>query len=120
MNWTESKLLSWRPRRASSRLKHRLFAGNHHPHAARWIWGCLAPSTACVLLTLMAVNNSNDALGPKPGLSLALSNLTSTIVTTDERLSAQNHLCTVTFDSTNRSIFNSNTRFTPPNNFSNK
>lgn len=119
-NWNEEQLLSWRPRRASDKLRQRLFAAGPPATNTRWFWGGLVPATACVLLTLMTVNRSNDNLGGGSRLSLALSNLNSGPLAPADRQSAQNHNDFVTFDSTNNSIFNSNTRFTLVTNFSNE
>ncbi len=65
MNWNEKQLLSWRPRRASSRLKERIFAAElpAQPSAspAKWFWGALVPAAACALLTLMTINRGGDS-----------------------------------------------------------
>jgi hypothetical protein len=117
---TEQQMLSWRPRRASKGLEQRIFAVDHHPRPAKWFWECLVPTTACALLTLMTLNHSRDNLGQRPAFTMTLSSLTNTSPAADDRQSAQNRLVAVTFDSTNHSYFNSNTGFTPSNNFSNE
>jgi len=120
LNWNEERLLSWRPRRVSNRLKQRIFAPGRPTLAGRWFWGGLVPATACAWLTLMTVNHNNDSLGGGTCLSVALSNLNGGSLAREDRQSAQNHNDFVTFDSTNKSVFNSNTRFTLVTNFSNE
>lgn len=119
-NWNEKQLLSWRPRRVSSGLKQRIFATEPAAHTAKWLWGCLMPATACALLTLMAANRGGDTLGEGARMSLALSNLNYGPLAPEDRQSAQNHHDFITFDSTNKSVFNSNVRFTLATNFSNE
>ncbi len=123
-NWNEKQLLSWRPRRTSSRLKQRIFAAEPpaQPSAppAKWFWGALVPAAACALLTLMTINRGGDSFSEGGKMSVALSNLNYGPLTPESRQSAQNHNDFVTFDSTNRSVFNSNTRFTLATNFSNE
>ena len=53
MNSLEDQLKSWRPRRASAALEHRLFG--ERPKAAHWpqAFGLLAPATACLLFVGM-------------------------------------------------------------------
>ena len=60
----ENQLLSWRPRRPSAGLKRRIlrFAGEAEVPTARWLWSCLAPTMACTLLTLMALNHDSGGL----------------------------------------------------------
>jgi hypothetical protein len=118
--WNEQQMLSWQPRPASKRLERRIFDADHHPRAAKWFWGCLVPTTACALLTLMTLNHSAELPGRHPMFSLAGTGLTAMLATADDQHSAQNHLATVTFDSTNHSFFNSNGCFTPSTNFSNE
>jgi hypothetical protein len=119
-NWNEEQLLSWRPRRASSGLKPRIFAAEHPAHTARWFWGALVPATACALLTLMTINRGGDGFNGGAQMGMALSNLNYSPLAPEQRQSAQNHNDFVTFDSTNKSVFNSNVRFTLATNFSNE
>jgi hypothetical protein len=113
-------MLSWQPRPASKRLERRIFETDPHPRAAKWFWGCLVPTTACALLTLMTLNHSAELSERRPLFSLAGTGLTAMLATADDQHSAQNHLASVTFDSTNHSVFNSNGCFTPSTNFSNE
>lgn len=119
-NWNEKQLLSWRPRRTSAGLKQRIFDAEHPKHTAKWFWGALVPATACALLTLLTSNRSNENFENFRPMSLASSNLNDGLLAPEARQSAQNHNDFVTFDSTNKSFFNSNIRFTPSTNFSNE
>jgi hypothetical protein len=117
----EARLNSWHPRRPSAGLKRRIFstAAKSSTLAARWIWGALTPTMACLLLTLTALNFSNGGLPQKPALSLVLSNKGRVFNSNDDGQMAQNHLATVTFDWTNHGGFNSSMGFTPTTNSSN-
>ncbi|HZI33607.1 MAG TPA: hypothetical protein VFF11_14800, partial [Candidatus Binatia bacterium] len=68
-----------------------------------WLWGCLAPAMACVLLTLLAGNHGGESFGSKPMMGIVLSNQDYASYASEGSQTAQNHLATVTFDSTNRS-----------------
>ncbi len=70
----------------------------------RWLWSCLAPTMACALLTLMAFSHEGAGLGRQLPIALVLSNQDSVVYATATAETAQNHLATVTFDSTNRSV----------------
>jgi hypothetical protein len=113
-------MLSWRPRRVSSGLKRRIFDTDHPAHTARWFWGTLVPATACALLTLMTANRGGGSFSTGAPMGVALSNLSYCPLAPEERQSAQNHNDFVTFDSTNKSVFNSNMRFTFATNYSNE
>ena len=117
----ETQLRSWRPRRPSAGLKRRILqlAGEPDVPAAHWLWGCLAPTVACALLTLMMFNHGSDGLAQRPAISVILSDQTSAAYATDGERTEQNHLAAVTFDSTNRSNFRSIIHFTPTTNLSN-
>ena len=117
MNEWEQQMRSWRPRRPSTTLKARIFGVEHPAHTARWLWGSLAPAMACVLLTLMTVNQNGSGFGhrtkmkPGPGIH------NNAYFTPELSLSAQNELTgTITFGWTNRSVFNSSIGFTSSTN----
>jgi len=86
---------------------------------ARWLWGCVVPTMACALLTLMAISHDGDGLGQKLPMALILSNQNNAVYATGGAQTEENHLAAVTFDSTNRSILGSSIRFTPVTNLSN-
>lgn len=117
----ERQLRSWRPRRPSAGLKRRSlrFAGEADVPTARWLWSGVAPTMACALLTLMAFHRDGDGLGQKPAMALILSSQNDVAYATGGAQTEQNHLATVTFDWTNRSVFKSSIRFTPSTNLSN-
>ena len=119
LNMTETQLRSWRPRRPASGLKQKIFATEVATPRVVWRWAYLAPTMACALLTLMALSRSADSLGSKPMMAMVLSNQSCLAYASDESQTAQNHLASVSFDSTNYGGFRSITRFTPTTNFSN-
>ena len=112
---------SWRLRSPAARLKQKILyaqAKTLRP-ANAWIWGCLAPGMACVLLTLLATGHSGASLGSKPVMEMVLSNQSYVSYAPEGSQTVQNHLAAVTFDSTNRSGIQSINGFTPTTNFSN-
>jgi len=119
LNVTETQLRSWQPRPPSANLKKKIFSTDTAAPAATWLWGGLAPAMACVLLTLMILNRNGENLGSKPMTALILSNQNCAAYAAGCAQTTQNHLATVTFDSTNRSSFGSIICFTPTTNFIN-
>ena len=106
MKSLESRLRSWRPRRASVTLKWRLFLARavNVPRMIR-VAGWLTPTTACALLTLLVLNSENAAPARshgQPAIMAMLSNQ-SYAVSMTSRQSEQNNLSVFTFDWTNRS-----------------
>jgi len=120
-NLPEKQLRSWTPRRPSAALKRKLFAAPEtvSPQAVRWYWGALAPTMACVLLTLLTFGQGRDGLGRAPLMATTFSNESGAVCAVDDSQTAQNHWASVTFDWTNRSDFKSSMRFQPITNFSN-
>jgi hypothetical protein len=119
MNVTEAQLRSWQPRPPAAKLKPRIFSTDPRVATASWLWGGLAPAMACVLLTLVILSRNGEGLGSKPMMALILSNQSCAAYAAGGAQIAQNHLATVTFDSTNRSSFRSIIGFTPTTNFIN-
>jgi hypothetical protein len=74
---------------------------------------------ACTLLTLMVLNRGGAGLDVKIPMSLILSNQSNAAYAAAATDTEQNHLATVTFDSTNRSSLGSSIRFTPTINLTN-
>jgi hypothetical protein len=106
MKLLESRLRSWRPRRASATLEWRLFLARiaSVPRMLR-LAGWLTPTTACALLTLLVLNSENAVPTGghrQPGIMAMLSNQ-SYAVSMTSRQSEQNNLSVFTFDWTNRS-----------------
>ena len=117
----ENQLLAWRPRRASSGLKRRIFrlAGADEVPTVRWLWSCLAPTMACTLLTLMALNREGGGLPSPMPIALILSNQDNAAFATGGVQTRQNHLAAVTFGWTNGGVFQSSIRFTQTTNLTN-
>ena len=124
LNSTETRMRSWRLRSPAAGLKRRILAAeraatNHLVPANAWLWGCLAPAMACVLLTLLAASHNAGGFGPKPGMNEVVSNQTDASYAAAGPQTARNHLAAVTFDSTNHSGIQTIIAFTPATNFSN-
>jgi hypothetical protein len=110
MDTLESRLRSCQPRRPSDKLKRRLFAApaDFMPRAA-WLIGSLAPATACVLLTFLALNpeNPHEFFRHEPLTAMILSNQSYAAYASDNFKATENRLFSVTFDWTNHSGFTS-------------
>jgi hypothetical protein len=117
----EKQLRSWQPRRPSATLKRRLFglAGDQELATARWLWSCLAPTMACALLALMALDREGIGLKPPTPIALIISSQNNAAFATGGAETKENHLAAITFDWTNDSIFRSSMRFTPSSNLTN-
>ena len=117
----EKQLLSWQPRRPSAGLKRRLrqLASADEVPNARWLWSALAPTMACTLLTLMALNHGDPGLTSQWPVALMLSNQNNAAFAADGAQTHENHLAAVTFGWTNGSVFKSSIRFTPTTNLTN-
>ena len=117
----ENQLLSWQPRRPSARLKHRILAiasGTEVP-TARWLWSCVAPTMACALLTLMALNRDGSGLKSDIPVGSIINSQDNAAFAGGGVQSKENHLAAVTFGWTNGSVFRSSIRFTPTTNLTN-
>jgi hypothetical protein len=116
MKSLESRLRSWRPRRASATLKWRLFLARaaNVPRMMR-VAGWLTPATACALLTILILNSENavPAAGHRQPSIMAMMSNQSYAVYATSRQSEQNNLSVFTFDWTNGSGSGSTLRFTP-------
>lgn len=112
----ETRLRSWRPRRASATLKWHLFLARAAsvPRMIR-IAGWLTPATACALLTLLILNSENaiPAGGHRQPSIMAMMSNQSYAVYATSRQSEQNNLSVFTFGWTNGSDSGSIPRFTP-------
>jgi hypothetical protein len=73
---------------------------------------------ACALLTLMAFNRG-DGLDLKVPMAVILNTQNNAAFASGGEQTGQNHLATVTFDSTNCSGLGSSIRFTPTTNLTN-
>ena len=119
LNVTEAQLRFWHPRRPAAGLRQKIAATETAKPSATWLWGCLAPAAACVVLTLAAFNHSGDNFGSRPMAAMVSSNQSDAAYAAGGGQTAQNHLATVTFDWTNQSNIKSIVGFTPATNFSN-
>jgi hypothetical protein len=110
MDSLENQLRSWQPRRPSSGLKRKLFAGPVNvTRRMAWVLGSLAPATACALLTFSVFNsgNYNASSRPAPMVAMILSNQSSAAYASGNGDQSQNSLFSVTFDWTNHGNFTS-------------
>ena len=116
MKSLETRLRSWRPRRASATLTWRLLLARavSVPRMIR-VAGWLTPATACLLLTMLVLNSENAA--PTGGhwqpFAMAMLSNQSYAVYATSRQSEQNNPSVFTFDLTNRGGSGSNFSFTP-------
>jgi hypothetical protein len=121
-NLPENTLRSWRLRRPAARLKRQIFKPDAEPALPpiRWLWGSLAPAMACVLMAFVGIHRENENLLPaRQGSLLLLGSNQPVVVSRPEAAqSSQNHLAEVTFDWTNRSVFQSSMPFALSNNLS--
>jgi hypothetical protein len=84
-----------------------------------WFWGALAPAAVCVMLTFVGFNTNSGLAVSKSMIAMSLSNQNAAAYACGNGQVAQNHWASVTFESTNRSLFNSSIGFTPSTNLSN-
>ncbi|HEY5296447.1 MAG TPA: hypothetical protein VIK59_00825 [Verrucomicrobiae bacterium] len=109
-NPSEAHLRSWQPRRASAKVKRRLFAATGRArNKVAWLLGSLAPAAACALLTLSIFDsgNSGNLLSRQPVTEMILSNQNDAAYAAGNFSGAQNTLSSVTFEWTNRNGFTS-------------
>jgi hypothetical protein len=116
----ENQLRSWRPRQPSAGLKRRIFgfARDLDVPTARWLWSCMAPTMACALLALMALDR-DGGLKAKTPMTLILSTQDNAAFASGGVQTKENHLAAVTFGWTNDSVFRSSIHFTPTTNLTN-
>jgi hypothetical protein len=116
MKSLETRLRSWRPRRASATLRWRLLLARAAslPRMIR-VAGWLTPATACALLTMLVLNAENavPSVGHRQPFDMAMLSNQNYAVYATSRQSEQNRLSVCTFDLTNRSGSGSNLSFTP-------
>jgi ABC-type uncharacterized transport system permease subunit len=114
-------LSAWSPRRPAAGLKARIFARHRAPALEeRSFWNLLVPALACLMLSL-AVLNPSTFLSPASLRhhlmgDLVLSNLSYSAFASGSAQAPQNHLDSLTFDWTNRSLLASPIGFTSSTN----
>ena len=118
-NLPENELISWKLRQPASRLKRRIFRDEATLPSLTWFWGALAPAAVCVMLTFVGFNTNSGLAVSKSMIAMSLSNQNAAAYACGNGQVAQNHWASVTFESTNRSLFNSSMGFTPSTNLSN-
>src|SRR6185369_11578311 len=72
MNTLEARLRSWTPRRPSPRLEHRLFGREQSHVTLQRLFTVLAPSAACLLLTVAMLRQPDAVLAPSGDIRAAM------------------------------------------------
>jgi hypothetical protein len=109
MNWLETQLNSWEPRRPSARIKRRLFPTPSNRLKVAMAFNWLAPATVCMLLALAVFKQENyiSAASPRhdPVVAMMLSNQNQGFVAylTGGSSQIEHNILPATFESTNRS-----------------
>ena len=111
---------AWKPRPPAAALKQRIFRAQPAAPEDRSFWNLLVPAMACAMLSLLVLNSGNalTAGSLKRHLmgDLVLSNLSYSAYASGGSQTAQNHLDSLTFDWTNRSVLTSPIGFTSSTN----
>jgi len=122
MNWLETQLNSWEPRRPSARIKRRLFPTPSNRLKVAMAFNWLAPATVCMLLALAVFKQENNisAASPRhdPVVAMMLSNQSYVAYLTGGSSQIEHNILPAIFESTNRSGSTSiidSTPFTKPN-----
>jgi hypothetical protein len=117
MNWLETQLSSWEPRRPSAKIKQRLFPTPRAKPAPIMTLNWLAPATVCMLLTLAVFEQENNisAASPRhnPSIAMMLSNQNSIAYLARGSSQIQHNILSATLEWTNCSDFTSTIGFTP-------
>ena len=123
MNWLESQLSSWAPRRPSARIERRLFPAPSSRPKPGVCFNWLAPATVCLLLGLAVFKQENyiSTTSPRhdPAITMMLSNQSSVSYLAEGPKQIEHNILPSTFEWTNRSGSTSTmgfTSFTKPNN----
>ncbi len=116
MNFPETRLRSWQPRRPSAKLKYRIFEAPPAPaHSFSWSLRCLAPAAACLLVAIAAFNKgvvSTESSRPESLLGMIGSNLLTSVP--GRYLQSENGFSPLTFEWTNRAGSTSSIRSFSP------
>jgi hypothetical protein len=117
MNWLETQLNSWEPRRPSARIKRRLFPTPSARLELAMAFNWLAPATVCMLLALTVFKQENNisAASPRhdPTVAMMLSNQNSVAYLTGGSSQIEHNILPATFEWTNRSDSTSTIGFKP-------
>ena len=111
-------LPAWKPRPPAAGLRDRIFTARPATPEDRSFWNLLVPAAACMVLSLLALNSGNALLPLHHNLmgNLVLSNLSYSADASGGAQNVQNHVDSLTFESTNRSGFGSPVGFTSSTN----
>lgn len=117
MNWLETQLKSWAPRRPSARTERRLFpkqsARREFTRACAW----LSPAAAFLFVAMVvARQDSSSADAARPEFAMILSNITSAGFLQNNDAQPENHLSRASFNWTNHGDSGSSIRFMPSTN----
>lgn len=121
MNWLETQLKSWAPRRPSAKIERRLFPRRLRVAELARAVAWMAPAAACMLFALTTTRQEGVAAGaPRPDylFAMILSNQTSANILADNDAQPENHMVRASFEWTNRGGSGSSTRFMPLTNSS--
>ena len=117
MDWLETQLNSWEPRRPSARIKRRLFPTPSTRPQMAMAFNWLAPATVCMLLALAVFKQENNisAAPPRhdPAVAMMLSNQSFVAYLTGGSKQIEHNVLPATFELTNRNGSTSNVGFTP-------
>lgn len=116
MNWLETQLKSWAPRRPSARIKRRLFPTPSTGLKMIMAFNWLAPTTVCMLLALAVFKQDNISAASSrhdPAVAMMLSNQNFVAYLTRGSSQIEHNILPATFESTNRSDSTSTIGFTP-------
>jgi hypothetical protein len=120
MNWLETQLKSWAPRRPSAKIERRLFPRRGRvPELARALaW--LTPAAACMVLALAAVRQEGAAGASRPDymFAMAFSNQAGANIMHSDAAQPENRVMRASFEWTNRGGSGSSIRFMPLTNSS--
>jgi hypothetical protein len=114
MNWLETQLKSWEPRRPSAKIERRLFPARIRRSELTRTIGWLAPATVCLLFALAVLkqeNNGPDLSGHEPMIAMVMSNQSPAARLPGKDSLIQHNTVPVTFEWTNRGQLASNVDF---------
>ena len=112
-NQPPAPMSAWKPRRPSAALKQRIFTARPATPEHKSFWNLLAPATACMALSLLALNSGNGlTLVHHPLGGQLLNNLNYSAFASGSAQTPQNHMDSLTFEWTNRSVLSSPIGFT--------
>ena len=121
MNWLETQLKSWAPRRPSAKIERRLFPRRTRvPELARALaW--LTPAAACMVFALAALRPDGGGAGasrPEYMFAMAFSNQVGANILHSDAAQPENRVMRASFEWTNRGGSGSSIRFMPLTNSS--